>query len=196
MSTMPASVHRSRAATSARVAVATAALIAAPAGASQAITTIGSSSAQACYEAARDRRVAPPDLGQCEQALKGVLSPPDRVATHVNRGIIQALRGNYPAALSDYDRAIYLDPSEAEAFLNKGLLLLRMTKHDREALEVINLAIARKTTKLALAYFARAIANEGLGKFGAAYRDYQQAAMVDPDWSLPIRELSRFKKRS
>jgi tetratricopeptide (TPR) repeat protein len=127
--------------------------------------------------------------------LNGVLSSSDLVATHVNRGIIHALRADYSKALSDYDRAISLDPDEAEAFLNKGLLLLRTANRDREALEAIDSAITKNTSKPALAYFARAVAHEGLGHTEAAYRDFQRAATLDPQWQLPLRELSRFKKR-
>ena len=175
------------------VAAATAALVAASGAASQAVTTIGSSAAQACYEAARDQRAAQTDLSTCDQALRDVLSSSDQVATHVNRGIIRALRGDHSKALLDYDRAIALDAGQPEAFLNKGLLLLRVPQRDREALEAIDLAIAKQTTEPALAYFARGIAHEGLGNLGAAYRDYQQAAILAPKWALPARELRRFR---
>ena len=175
------------------VAAAGAALVLATEAAGQAVTTIGSSAAQACYEAARDQRSAQVDLGTCDQALKDGLSSSDLVATHVNRGIIRALRSDYSDALLDYDSAIALNPGQAEAFLNKGLLLLRLPKRDPDALEALNVAIAKRTTEPALAYFARAIAHEGLGDLGAAYRDYRQAAALAPQWALPARELRRFR---
>src|SRR5688500_7621050 len=153
------------------VAAAAAALVAASGAAGQAVTTIGSSAAQACYEAARDQRSAQVNLGTCNQAMKEGLSSFDLVATHVNRGIILALRADYANAVLDYDTAISLDPGQAEAFLNKGLLL-RLPKRDRDAVEALNVAIAKRTTEPALAYFARAVAHEGLGNLGAAYRDY------------------------
>lgn len=178
------------------IAAAAAGLVWASGAASQAITTIGSNAAQACYEAARDQRTARADLSNCEQALADGLASPDLVATYVNRGIIRALRADYSQALVDYDKAIALDPGQAEAFLNKGLLLLRLPERDRDALAVIDLAIAKRTTEPALAFFARGIAHEGLGNPGAAYRDYQQAAMLAPKWSLPARELRRFRAKS
>ncbi len=178
------------------VAVAAAGLVSATGAAGQAITTLGSSAAQSCYKAARDHRTAQAEVSNCDQALNGALSYADLVATHVNRGILHALREDDAKALSDYDKAIQLDPNEAEAFLNKGLLLLRASDRDREALGMINFAIAKKTRKPAVAYFARAMAHEGLGKPGAAYRDYQQAAALDPKWDLPVRELRRFRKKS
>jgi tetratricopeptide (TPR) repeat protein len=178
------------------IAAAGAALVSASGAAGQAVTTIGSSSAQACYEAARDQRASPADLNICDQALREGLSSSDVVATHVNRGIVLALRADYPKALLDYDTAIALDPGQAEAFLNKGLLLLRLPKRDGDAVEALNLAIAKGTTEPALAYFARAVAHEGLGNLGDAYRDYRQAAMLAPKWALPARELRRFRTQS
>ena len=59
---------------------------------SQAISTIGGNVAQACYEAARDDRTDQLALAKGDQALKGTLWPFDVVATHVNRGVIYALR--------------------------------------------------------------------------------------------------------
>ena len=162
---------------------------------SQAITAIGSSDAEACYEAARDQRRSPADLVICDQALGGVLALPDAVATHVNRGIIHALRADYAQALKDYDAAISLNPGQAEAFLNKGLLLIRVPNQEREALEAIDRAIAMKTAHPALAHFARAIAHEGLGDLDAAYRDYRQAAILAPNWLLPAQELRRFRTK-
>ena len=178
------------------VAAATAAMGFATGAASQAISTIGSSAAQACYEAARDQRIARTDLSNCDQALADGLASPDLVATHVNRGIILALRGETSKALEDYETAIARDPGQAEAFLNKGLLLLRVPQRDQDALAAIDLAIAKKTTEPALAFFARGVAHEGLGNLGAAYRDYQQAAMLAPKWALPARELRRFRTKS
>jgi len=177
------------------VAVGAAALVAASAAASQSIT-IGSGAAEACYEAARERRTSQTALDECDQAISGVLSSPDLVATHVNRGILHALKKDYSKALSDYDRAIKLDPDEPEAFLNKGLLLLRLESRDAEALRLLNLALAYKTRMPALAYFARGIAHEELGQTAAAYRDYRQAAALSPKWDLPIRELRRFRKKA
>jgi tetratricopeptide (TPR) repeat protein len=177
------------------VATASAFLASGSSAKSQAISTIGGSVAQACYEAARDDRTDQLALAECDQALDAPLSSSDLVATHVNRGIIHASRRDYGEALADYERAIALDPDEAEAFLNKGLLLLHLPNREREAVHVMSLAIAKKTKMPALAYFARGVANEQLGQVTSAYNDYQQAAALNPRWELPKRELRRFSKR-
>lgn len=150
-------------------------LVCASSATSQAVSTIGSSTAQACYEAARSERPNPSSLNQCDTALEGPLSSPDRTATYVNRGILHALRRDYARALADYDRAIALDPNEPETFLNKGLLLLRLPSRAAEAAELFSTALTKKTKMPALAHYARGVALEQLGQAGAAYRDYRQA---------------------
>ena len=168
-------------------------LVTGSAARSQAVSTIGGSVAQSCYEAALNDRTDQLALAECDQALKEILSSSDLVATHVNRGIIYASRREYVRALSDYDRAIALDPTEAEAFLNKGLLLLHMRNRNAEALQVLSLAISKKTTMPALAYYARGVAQEQLGQVASAYKDYLQASALNPRWELPKRELRRFQ---
>jgi tetratricopeptide (TPR) repeat protein len=178
------------------IGAAAAGLASASSATGQAITTIGSNAAQACYEAAREHRTGPTALSNCDQAFEEPLSAPDVVATHVNRGILRALRDDYSGALLDYDKAIALNPKEAEAYLNKGLLLLRITGRGRDAILMLDAAIANRTSRPALAYFARAVAHEAVGKALAAYKDYRQAAVLDPNWELPMRELRRFKRKS
>ena len=90
--------------------------VCASAAAGQAVSTYGGSAAQACYEAARSESRDPSSLNECDSALNGALSPSDRIATHVNRGILHALRRDYAKSLVDYDRAITLGPNEPETF--------------------------------------------------------------------------------
>ena len=171
-------------------------LTCASAAKSQAVSTIGSSAAQSCYEAARSGSTGVSSLNECDKALNDTLSPSDRVATYVNRGILHALRREYAKSEADYDSAIKLGPSEPETFLNKGLLLLRMPSRTAEAAEFLSIALAKKTKMPALALYARAVAHEQLGQTGAAYRDYQQAAALAPTWQLPLRELRRFRTKT
>lgn len=170
-------------------------LAAAPAAAS--VTVIGDSAARVCYEAARSGLMpTPEDFATCDRALTNeALSGHDVVATHVNRGILRLRRGNVDAAIADFDAAIALDPREPEAYLNRGSALLRQERA-AEALPLLNAALERNTREPALAYFARAIANESLGNVAAAYADYRRASELKPDWRAPRAELSRFSVRS
>ena len=170
-------------------------LCAAPADA--AVTVIGSSPARECYLGARAApSVNMAAMAQCDLAIAGggTLDGKDLVATHVNRGILRALSGRLPAAIADYDAAIALDDGQAEAWLNKGLALLRADA-PRNAVPMFDAAIVRGTRMPAVAHFARALAHEANGEVRAAYADLVQARDLSPRWSAPVRELARYQLR-
>ena len=158
------------------------------------ITVLGTSAARMCYLAA-EARVPPTseDLDRCDSAIQETGG--DRrnlVASHVNRGIVRMRRHDLDGALSDYDRAMQLNPNEPEAYLNRGSALLR---GDRlaEALTMFSSAIAHNTRRPELAHYGRAMANELLGNVRDAYNDYRRASELSPNWDLPREELQRFR---
>ena len=158
------------------------------------VTVLGSSSARLCYEKAESGAMPrPDDLRRCNEALEqDALTRYEQVATHVNRGILRMRLGNLDAAVADFDRAIAIDPDEAEAYLNKGMASLR-TENWAAALPLFDEAIARETRRPAIAYYGRAVANEMSGKVREAYYDYRQASLLAPEWRDPQTELSRFR---
>ena len=115
-----------------------------------------------------------------------------RQSPHFILGLNHLVSGQVDLAIADFDRAIELDPNQAEAYLNKGAALLRR-ENPGEAMNLFTIALERNTTRPALAHYGRAIANETLGNLGAAYRDYTAAARIDPEWNQPRQELTRFR---
>lgn len=165
---------------------------AAPASAS--IYVIGNGDARLCYEAA-DSPSFPTvrDVRRCDEALlNGTLTNQEIVATHVNRGILRLRRGGVEEAVSDFDRAIAIDPNQPEAYLNKGAALIRR-QNPAEALNLFTVALSHNTSRPALAHYGRGVANEALGNLSAAYRDYRRASEIEPDWGEPRAELARFR---
>lgn len=162
-----------------------------------AVTVVGNSRAYSCYQAAESKSMPrPTDLDGCDAALSDeALSPQDVVATHVNRGILHARRGDRARAIADFDTATARDPSEPEAYFNKAALLLRDGSAG-DALPLFDAAIQRRTRFLAGAYYGRAAAQEELGNLKAAYLDYRRASEADPKWSQPKLELARFTVRA
>lgn len=162
--------------------------------ASASVLVVGSSSARSCYEAA-DSPLAPDaeDFRSCDQALRDeALVRHDVVATHVNRGILRLRRNQVDAAIRDFDEAIALDPSQPEAYLNKGAALMRLDNAG-DALPLFTASLERNTTRPELAHYGRAIANEVLGNLRAAYDDYRRASELRPNWQEPRLELARFR---
>jgi tetratricopeptide (TPR) repeat protein len=175
---------------------AAAALLAASPGAA-AVTVLGNSSARLCYEAAESRSAPTAGvLRTCDEAMRAdALTDYDRVATLVNRGILKARLGRIDEAILDYDAALSRDPSEAEAYLNKGFALLHLDDAAQQARPMFDHALAKKTRRPELAYYGRAVANELTGQVRAAYEDYRQASLLDPKWQDPKADLARFRVR-
>lgn len=157
---------------------------------------IGSGLARMCFEAADAERATPATLDICNRAINDEpLSFDDQVATYVNRGIIRARLNDWSGALSDYDRAIRLDPDQPEAYLNKGALVLKTQQDWRQARMLFEAAIQRRTKRPEFAYYGRAITNELAGDYASAMADYQKASELAPNWEEPKRELTRFSVR-
>ena len=165
--------------------------------AAAAVTVIGASSARLCYESAEARSPPSADaVARCDDALeREPLTNYEIVATYVNRGILKLRRGQIEPAIADFNTAIARDPSEPEAYLNKGMATLRLANGWEQAVPLFNTAIEQKTRRPAVAYYGRAVAHELGGEIKAAYRDYRQASVLEPNWRDPQTELARFKVR-
>lgn len=165
----------------------------ASAAAAQAITVIHSNdSAVRCYRAALNEDFDRRNIASCDTALDDPsLTTRNRVATHVNRGILYVHNGDFDQAIADYDAAIRLDPEEPEAYLNKGLAVLRLRDWARAA-ALLTQAIDLDTRVPAIAHLSRSYANELSGDIEAAYYDAVRAAELAPEWAAAADNLSRF----
>lgn len=164
------------------------------ASAEAAIVTIGNDTlAGDCYRFAERRDGRMDAVTTCSRAL--ALEPLDsenRAATLVNRGVLRMLHGDYQAAETDFDAAIALDPTQSDAWLNKGFLRLRNGAGDA-ALPYLERAMSLEMRRPALAYFARGIAHEQSGNVRAAYADLNRAQDLEPGWSMPAQALARYQ---
>lgn len=166
------------------------------ADADAAVSVFGDSDAYQCYRAADEGRTDLAAFRICDIALENrALRGRDRVATFVNRGILHVRLGRYERAIDDYDRAIALDADEPEAYLNKGLALLRRDEGGQAAVALLSAAIDRDTREPAIAYYSRGVAHELNGDIVAAYHDLQRARQLAPGWDAPARDLARFEVR-
>lgn len=171
------------------------AVAAIPASAAASILALGNALAESCYLAAEARNATRNSLDTCDRALnEEALSPRDRVATHVNRGVLYLNRANLRAANSDFDAALAMDPNEPEAWLNKAVGHAKFGR-TTDALPLVEKALQLNTRRPALAYFVRAMALEDSGNLVGAYRDLRRAQALEPNWKEPEIELRRFQVR-
>jgi tetratricopeptide (TPR) repeat protein len=92
--------------------------------------------------------------------------------------------GDYAAALTSYRWALEVDPEDAVARLNHGLVLLKMQDYSR-ALAEIEISSKRKPIG-ALGLIARGICQANLENHEAALSDLDRALMLEPDNALAL----------
>jgi tetratricopeptide (TPR) repeat protein len=166
----------------------------APGAAEAAASIVGTGYARKCYEAAEARQPGRNALRVCDSALMDEgLGIGDRAKTLVNRGILQMQAKNLAAAIADYDAAIRTAPDTAEAYVNKGLALMRLGHREVEAIDQLTEGLIRNPARPEVAYFSRGVLNELLGNTREAYNDYSRAVELAPDWREPAEELQRFQ---
>lgn len=163
--------------------------------ASAGIMTIGGSFAEGCFRAAEQHNTTLESLSTCDRAFsEQALSLEDRLATHVNRGIVRMLRNDFARAQSDFDTAMQMNPKRSEPYLNMAILQFRQGK-SADALPLFSKAIELGTEMPEVAYYGRGLANEEVGNVKAAYADLQRAASLKPGWDAPRRDLARYQVR-
>jgi len=129
----------------------------------------------------------------CNRAISGVDLNLDNIpGSYNNRGVLWFAEGNYAQALEDFTEAVRLNSKLAQAHVNQGYTLTAMERWS-DSIDAYSKGIALDAEEKAKAYFNRGVAHEELGNITQAWRDYQQAAAIDPAWEAPQLELARFK---
>jgi tetratricopeptide (TPR) repeat protein len=176
---------------------ATAIILATPhARAETSVTIIGTSPLAACAAAASEAKRTGAgtrfELETCDRAIETWPSPPANVAiSYINRSVVHIARGETAAAIADANRAIRLNGTLAEAYLDRAIAL-STDNRPTEAIPDFDRAIELNVRQPELAYFDRAIELEDCGDIKDAYFDYRRAAELNPAWDKPRQQLARF----
>ena len=154
----------------------------------------GKGDAALCYEySLRGNMGSRSAIKTCSEALDQVLTPKDRAATLVNRGILQMRKGDQVAASADYDAAIAIRPDLTEAYVNYGASLIRQKKYD-EALKALNTALEDTDSPTRPeALYNRAVIMDQTDRYNEAYRDAKAALALRPDWQPAIDLMGRYE---
>jgi len=162
-------------------------------GANAAVTVLGGGLAKSCYEAAEFGGEAHSGIITCTSALNDTqLALRDRAATLINRGILRSRTDDADGAMKDYDDGLKIDKTLAEGYVDRGAALLALHRY-KEALADLNKGIDMGAREPQIAYYDRAIVNEALGDIRGAYEDYKKAVELQPDFTLAVQELQRFR---
>jgi len=146
--------------------------------------------ALACQDAAKVGDFNGAGVQQCTLALgASLLSERDIAAILTDRGAVYLQHRKYELAKTDFDAALKLDASTADAYVDRGAALLGQKQY-AEAIADIDRGLALGPDQPEKAYFNRAIADEHLNDLKSAYQDYLKASQLNPKWDAPKRELA------
>jgi len=89
--------------------------------------------------------------------------------------------GNLDQAITDYNRALEINPRDAEAYNNRGIAYDDKSQHD-QAITDFNRAL-KINPRLAGAYNNRGFAYDLKGQYDQAITDYTMALKIDPRYA-------------
>ncbi|WP_129792514.1 tetratricopeptide repeat protein [Sphingosinicella sp. CPCC 101087] len=162
----------------------------------QSVTIIGANSdALTCFRAADSDLRRPDALPACAAALNAELSTHDRMATHINRGVIRFRLEDTSGALADFDAALAMDPDQPDALINKGITMLAGGADIGPSMALIEEGLNGGPQRPWVGYYGRAVAHELAGRDAQAYHDYRRAQELRPGWAPAEQALSRFSVR-
>jgi len=155
--------------------------------------------AQGCYQAslfAAGSGIANDDgIADCNRALEEqLLSPRDRAATYLNRGVLRVAAGDYVSAVADYRRAEELNPQAPEIYLNQANLWFMSGRYE-EAIALYDRALHMNMRQLEVLYFNRGMAHEHRGDLQQAMADYQAALALTPEWERVSKRLESLQRK-
>jgi len=91
-------------------------------------------------------------------------------------GVGKLASGDYQGAINDFNKAIEINPKDADAYYNRGFAKAKLGDY-RKAIEDFNKAI-EINPKIAEAYYSRGVAKGNLGDYRGAIEDYNKAIEI------------------
>jgi Tfp pilus assembly protein PilF len=100
-------------------------------------------------------------------------------------------RGNYEAAMRDFEEAASIEPALGEAYANRGSLHVVEGRFP-QAVADFDHALTLGLAQPERTYFNRGVAREWMDDARGAYLDYRKAAQLNPQWPEPQEQMVRF----
>ena len=119
----------------------------------------------------------------------------DSAVLYLERGIEKRKSGDYYGAISDYTKAIEINPLYADAYYNRGNIKGRDLKDNKGALLDFNKALAIDPSN-DQAYISRGVIKRRLGNFYGALSDYYKSIEIKPQNPQSFINISVLSKRN
>jgi tetratricopeptide (TPR) repeat protein len=116
-----------------------------------------------------------------EKPIERPSLPQETAETYFNRGVDYTQKGDFKKAVSDFNKAIEVNPEFVVAYLNRGFSYSRMGELD-EAIADYTKAIALNP-RYAIAYHNRGFVYRRMGEYDRAILDFTKAIEIDPKYA-------------
>jgi tetratricopeptide (TPR) repeat protein len=129
----------------------------------------------------------PPEqaIAACDRLINAGKSKGSELASrYLNRGLAWNRKGDFDRELSDYNRAIALDPKFGIAYLNRGTVWHRKGQYDQAVADYSTAISLGGNVNLALAYNNRGNSRRLKGELDDAIDDLNRAIDLDPRYVL------------
>ena len=161
------------------------------------VYVVDSPEASRCYAAASGMAADQRSIDRCTNALeRDGLVGRNYAGTVVNRGVIRLRAGQTDLAIADFDRAMELQPTLGEAWVNRGAGRLVKGDDDAGVIADVSRGLALGSSHRELAFYLRGYARERANDWAGAYADYRHASLIAPAWSAPQVDMARFEVRA
>lgn len=120
-----------------------------------------------------------------------VQSPPPDADFYQKRGNNNAAKGDFSAAVTDFNIAAELDPDEPSIYMDRGSTHFNL-KEFAKAVEDYDKAIELDPT-LPKAFFSRALSSEMIGNIDSALADFKKTVELDPSNMAATASIGRIE---
>jgi tetratricopeptide (TPR) repeat protein len=130
---------------------------------------------------------SPPEqaIAACDRLINAGKSKGSELASrYLDRGLAWQRKGDFDRALSDYNRAIALDPKFGIAYLNRGNVWHRKGQYDQAVADYSTAISLGGSVNLAFAYNNRGNSRRLKGELDDAIFDLSRAIDLDPRYAL------------
>lgn len=116
-----------------------------------------------------------------ERPVERAPLPQETAEIYFNRGVESSRKGDFKKAISDYDKAIDVNPEFVVAYLNRGYSHSRMGEFDN-AIADYTKAI-ELNPRYAIAYHNRGFVYRRMGEYDRAILDFTKAIEINPKYA-------------
>lgn len=144
------------------------------------------------------RGIAEQEIGMTGHAIAdftqaiwlGHLDNKQLATAHYRRGKGYSLLKQYSRAITDFDRAIQLEPAFAQAYSERGDAYRNRGIY-KLALQDYSTSIRLLNPELHVPYFGRGLTHEAMGNERLAAADFRRASELKPDTDVPVAQLTQ-----